>query len=53
MSTVKIVSDPNYSNLSGFLEKLVSPNWFASNGKTIHSGRNVIKQFDVDGLHLP
>lgn len=49
---MKIVLDPNYSNLKEFVDNLVSPDWFANNGKTVHAGRNVIKQFCIDGVSL-
>ncbi len=49
---MKIVLDPNYSNIKAFLDNLVSPGWFEHNGKTVHAGRNVIKQFCVEGVSL-
>lgn len=49
---MKVIIDPHYSSLKSFLENLVSPGWFEHNGITIHSGRNVIKQFNVDGISL-
>lgn len=49
---MKIVLDPNYSNLKEFIDNLVSPGWFANNGKTVYAGRNIIKQFCIDGVSL-
>lgn len=47
-----IFTNPKYSELQPFIQHLTDPQWFADNGETLHNGRNILKKFDVGGLHL-
>lgn len=44
--------NPHYAKLEPFVGQLAHPFWFARNGVMLHAGRNTIKRFDADGVHL-
>ena len=47
---MKIVISPTYEHLRGFIERL--PDIFESEGRTIYSGRNLIKVMKVNGVDI-
>lgn len=49
---MKILINPRYEYLRPFVERLTRPIFFLRNGKTLHSGRNVVKLFETDGVQL-
>jgi len=49
---MKILINPRYEFLRPFVERLTRPIFFARNGETLHSGRNVVKLFETDGVRL-
>ncbi len=53
MSTLKLktqVIAPEYTAVSDFVDSL--PDRFASEGETLHDGRNTVKRFTIDGRRL-
>lgn len=49
---MKILINPKYEHLRPFVERLTRPIFFARHGKTLHSGRNIVKLFETDGMRL-
>lgn len=49
---MKILINPKYEHLRPFVERLTRPIFFARHGKTLHSGRNIVKLFETDGVRL-
>lgn len=49
---MKILINPKYEYLRPFVEQLTRPIFFARHGKTLHSGRNIVKLFETDGMRL-
>jgi hypothetical protein len=47
---VKVVVNPKYQNVAKFVESL--PSDFKGNGKIIYDSRNMLKEFDVEGMSL-
>ena len=47
---MKIVVNPQYSSISDFIEKL--PEIFNKTGEVIYHARNLIKEFEVEGLKI-
>lgn len=46
---MKILINPKYEHLRPFVERLVSPIFFARHGKTLHSGRNIARSEEACG----
>lgn len=49
---MKLLLNPKYSRLEGFVRQLTQPAFFNRNGTTLHDGRNVIRLFEADGVKL-
>ena len=49
---MKILINPKYEYLRPFVEQLTRPIFFARHGETLHSGRNIVKLFETDGMRL-
>ncbi|MFQ9502650.1 MAG: hypothetical protein ACLR1G_00260 [Alistipes indistinctus] len=49
---MKILINSKYEYLRPFVEQLTRPIFFARHGKTLHSGRNIVKLFETDGMRL-
>lgn len=49
---MKILINPKYEHLRPFVEKLSEPFFFNRNGETLHSGRNIVKRFEVDDVPI-